>query len=312
MEQEIEIKEKKRFNFKFWFSGKGFKILKFIIVLVIVIASSIIIKDEVFWQLSSDSSTGDNLSEDSTAQETGDSVDQEEEDNCNVSGINFHGDLYTYIPASDYGADGNLMYDEVGAENLTYYIEEAEKNNNIKAIILEIDSRGGSPVAGEEIANVLRRVQKPTVALIRESGTSAAYYAATGADRIFASVNSDVGSIGVTMSYLDNSLQNQKEGLTYNQLSVGKYKDAGDPDRKLTTEEIAIFMRDLDIIHQNFIKAVAENRNLDINKVKALADGSSMLGEAALKNGLIDEIGDINSVKEYLKEKIGADIEICW
>ena len=71
-------------------------------------------------------------------------------------------------------------------------------------------------------------------------------------------------------------------------------------------------MRDIEIIHQNFIKAVAENRNLDINKVKAMADGSSMLGEMALQNGLIDKIGGESEVKEYLKEKIGDEVEICW
>jgi len=174
-----------------------------------------------------------------------------------------------------------------------------------------VHSYGSYPVAGEEVANAMRKAQKPTVAIIRNGGLSAAYYAATGADKIFASVNSDVGSIGVTMSYLDSSLQNQKEGLTYNQLSAGRFKDAGDPDKKLSAEEIKLFMRDVDIIHQNFIKAVAENRDLDINKVRALADGSSMLGEMALKNGLIDQIGGIDEAKEYLKEKIGADVEIC-
>ena len=305
MEQEIKIENKKRFTFKLWDSKRDLRNLKFIVVSVIVIASSIIIKDEISWQLNPDLYTKNNLIDNSVKQDA-------EKDSCNVSGINLHGDLLTYISPANYDYDGNLTYDEVSSEDLVYYIEQAEKDDSIKAIILEVDSYGGDPVAGEEVANAMRKAQKPTVALIRSAGLSAAYYAATGADKIFASVNSDVGSIGVTISYLDNSLQNQKEGLTYNQLSAGRFKDAGDPNKKLSAEETKLFMRDVDIMHQNFIKAVAENRNLDINKVRALADGSSMLGEMALKNGLIDQIGGIDEVKEYLKEKIGVDVEICW
>jgi len=208
--------------------------------------------------------------------------------------------------------DGNSLSDQTASENIVYSINEADSDPNIKAIILEIDSYGVSPVAAEEVSNVLKNAKKPTAVLIREGGISAAYWAATGADKIFASKNSDVGSISVTMSYLDNVRQNQKEGFTFNQLSSGKFKDTGDPNKTLSTEEIKLLMRDVTIIHQNFIKAVAENRNLDIKKVEDLADGSTMLGEMALENGLIDQIGGLFEVKEYLKEKIGEEAEICW
>ena len=71
-------------------------------------------------------------------------------------------------------------------------------------------------------------------------------------------------------------------------------------------------MRDLKIIHSNFIKAVAQNRNLSVEKVSSLADGSSVLGEQAKKLGLIDRIGDLVDVEDYLSEKIGEKVEICW
>jgi len=141
---------------------------------------------------------------------------------------------------------------------------------------------------------------------------SAAYMAASGADEIFASKNSDVGSIGVTMSYLDYVKQNEKEGLTYIPLASGKFKDTGDPDKILTREEKDLLMRDIDIMHQNFVRMVAENRNLEIEKVAQLADGSSMLGEMALENGLIDRIGGMFEVEEFLKNKIGGEVDICW
>ncbi|MEK7122587.1 MAG: S49 family peptidase, partial [Patescibacteria group bacterium] len=65
------------------------------------------------------------------------------------------------------------------------------------------------------------------------------------------------------------------------------------------------------ILHENFVKTVAENRNLDVEKVRQFADGSTMLGEMALQNGLIDQIGGLVEVKKFFKEKIGEEAEIC-
>jgi len=81
---------------------------------------------------------------------------------------------------------------------------------------------------------------------------------------------------------------------------VGKYKDSGSPDKALTSEEKDLFLRDVNIIYQNFIKAVSDNRKLPIEKVKSFADGSTVLGEKAKELGLIDEIGGINEVEKYL------------
>lgn len=118
--------------------------------------------------------------------------------------------------------------------------------------------------------------------------------------------------IGVTMSYLDNYKKNLKDGLTFNSLSTGKFKDTGNSDKPLTNEERALIMRDLNITNEHFIKSVAVNRKLDIKKVRKLADGSSMPGELALQNGLIDKIGGIYEIKDYLKEKIDEDVVVCW
>ncbi len=230
---------------------------------------------------------------------------------CNVSNIKLQGDLYSYIPNEYRDENGMIIFDLVSSEDIVNAIEEAENDDSIKAIVLEIDSFGGGPVAGEEVANALKRATKPTVALIRGYGLSAAYWSATGSDIIFASQNSDIGSIGVTMSYLDYAKENEEAGLTYNQLSAGKFKDIGNYDKPLTPEEKELLMRDVNILHENFIKAVVDNRNLEIEKVRQLADGSDMLGQMALENGLIDKIGGIYEVKEYLKEKIGEEIEIC-
>ena len=160
--------------------------------------------------------------------------------------------------------------------------------------------------------NAVKRLNKPSVALIREGGVSGAYLIASVANRVFASEISDIGSIGVTASYLDYSQQDKKDGITYNQLSSGKFKDTGSPDKPLTAEEKELIMRDIKISHEFFVKKVAENRKLDIAKVKQLADGSTMLGMAAKENGLIDEIGGIEEAKAWIGNRAEINPTLCF
>ena len=226
---------------------------------------------------------------------------------CNVLGINLHGSIYTYIPKVN-EADPTVDTDVVASEDVISLIKKADSDDSIKAILIEVDSPGGQPVAGEEISNALKGATKPTVAVIRQSGTSAAYWAISGAGKIFASLNSDVGSIGVTASYVQNTDPNKK----FVQISVGKYKDTGNPAKAMTAEEKALILRDIKKIQQNFINDVATNRNLSVDKVTGIADGSSMLGDKAKSLGLIDEIGDMTSAQKYLTQKIGTDAQLCW
>lgn len=231
--------------------------------------------------------------------------------NCSVVGIKLHGTIMTYIPN---GAENNPNFDSdsVASEYVVWAIEQANRDEKVKAIVITVDSGGGYPVAGEEIANAVKNSEKPIVGLIREAGLSAAYLAISGADKIFASKNSDVGGIGVTMSYLSNVAKNQKDGYKYEQISVGKYKDSGNPDKILTSDEKALFLRDANIVYENFVEAVAQNRGLTIEKVKSFADGSTVLGERAKSLGLIDEIGSIKEIEKYLEEIVGEELDICW
>lgn len=233
------------------------------------------------------------------------------EKNCNVAGINLHGTIMTYIPFHADG-DANFDYDTVGSEDILWSVNNANEDPNIKALIVEVDSYGGSPVAGEEISIAIKNSTKPVFGFIRENGLSAAYWAISSADRIWASKNSNVGSIGVTQSYLSYSEKNKKEGYLYEQLSSGKFKDSGTPDLSLTKEEKDLFMRDINIVYQNFMEAVSNNRNILIEDVKKFSDGSAVLGDKAKELGMIDEIGGINEVEKYIEEKIGEKVEICW
>lgn len=230
---------------------------------------------------------------------------------CNVAGINIHGQIFTYIPETFTSEEEYEYYgsgDAISSDKLTSIIEEANEDATIEAILLEIDSVGGSPVAAEEIAYAIKKSEKPTVAVIRDFGTSAGYWIASAANRIYASKNSTVGSIGVTASYSEEITKDKR----FVDLAVGKFKDLGNPERAITDEERELVMRDLNIIHKNFIETVATNRNLSIEKVEELADGSSVLGEQALDLGLIDAIGSWDEAEQYLKDMLDEEVDTCW
>ena len=233
---------------------------------------------------------------------------------CNVMRVDIRGCLYTYAPATADGVpDPASGCDTItSSEEVVWMLGDAANNPSVKAVLLEIDSGGGSPVAAEEIAAALGTLGKPSVAWVRESADSAAYLVASAADTIIAAKSSDIGSIGVTYSYVDNAKQNIEDGLTYNQLTTGKYKDTGTPDRALTTDDRALIERDLNIILEDFIAAVATNRHLPVERVRALADGSTMLGQMALENGLIDQLGTKREVWQKLADDIQAEPEVCW
>ena len=230
--------------------------------------------------------------------------------NQNVALIKIQGEIVTYD--NWYGYEEEYYEGTISSERIINYIEDANGRDYIEAIIIEIDSHGGFPVASEEIMNAIKKSRKMTVAVIREIGISGAYLIASAADYIYASEMSDIGGIGITMSYLDYSQTNKREGIAYQELTSAKFKDTGNPDKDLTEEEREFLMRDINILHDIFVRKVAENRKLDIDKVKELADGSTMLGEMAKENNLIDEIGDVYSAKKMIEEKLNIVPEICF
>jgi protease-4 len=227
---------------------------------------------------------------------------------CNVAVIPLVGEITSFDPGV-YEAVDFADYDMTSADMVIAKLHQAEANRDIEGVLVRIDSPGGGPVASEMIMNAIRRLDIPTVALIRETGASGGYLAATGADTIIASAYSDVGGIGITMSYLENSQQNTQNGLEYVQLSSGKYKDSYSPDKPLTSDERALAERDLAIWKRVFVGEVAENRRMSIEQVEKLADGSTLPGELALAAGLIDSIGDQNSAQAWFAKNLGVEEE---
>lgn len=203
------------------------------------------------------------------------------------------------------------------------FLKTAEANSRVKGIILEINSPGGTVVASKEIADAVKQSSKPVTALIKDLGTSGAYWIASAADIIVADPLSITGSIGVTSSYLEFSKLFEEYGVTYESLTAGKYKDIGSPYKELTQEERTIIQKKLGKIHEAFIKEIAANRKIPEEDVRALATGVYYLGEEAKELGLVDYLGnkdlavsltkEASSIKEanlitYKKERTILDI----
>jgi len=223
---------------------------------------------------------------------------------CNVREIKLYGDLVTYkLPDS--------TEDETSSGDTINAINEANYDENIKAIMLLVDSTGGSLVAGEEISNAIKNSDKPVIAYIRDMGASASYWAISSADQIFSSRNSDVGAIGVTASYLNEEKKNEQEGYEYERLVSGKFKDTGAVARKLTDEEREYIMKDLNYNFENFKEAISNNRGLTPAEVDKISTGATFPGGIALGLGLVDQIGDMYDTKDYLSSFIKEPLYFC-
>lgn len=200
-------------------------------------------------------------------------------------------------------ANGGKVFggeETASSREITVFIEEAEKNSHVEAIVLEINSPGGSAVASDEIAAAVKKSKKPVIALIREIGASGGYWVASAADHIVANRMSITGSIGVISSYLEFSGLMADYNVTYQRMVAGDLKDLGTPYRPLQNEERNILQGKLNKIHDFFIQEVAENRGLEESAVREVATGEFYLGIEAINFGLVDQLGDLETVKKYL------------
>lgn len=221
--------------------------------------------------------------------------------NGNIAVIPLVGPIYSE------GISSTLSPASASAEKIVQFIEQADKASNIKAIVIDINSPGGTPVASDMITKALKSAKKPTYALIRDVGASGGYMVASAADEIIAYRMSITGSIGVIGSYLEFSGLMDKYGVGYERLVAGQYKDSGSPFRSLTEKERQIWQTQLDALHEIFIEEVAKNREMTIESVRELADGRVFVGDQALKLGLIDHTGGEVRLKEMLKELLGEE-----
>lgn len=188
-------------------------------------------------------------------------------------------------------------------------IEDAKKDPAIEAIVFDINSPGGSPVASAEITRAIKEANKTTVAVIREVGASGAYWAASAADHIIANEVSVTGSIGVLGSYVEYSGLMKRYNVSYQRFVAGDYKDMGTPYRELSQDEKQLYQAELDIMHDIFIRSVAENRGMNYEAIEVLATGQIYLGVDALTNGLIDQLGGKKEAYIYIQQKLNISAE---
>lgn len=195
-------------------------------------------------------------------------------------------------------------------------IREAAADDSVKALVLRIDSGGGSATAAEEVGRELLRfkeqTKKPIVATMGNTGASAAYWiAACASDKIYANATTLTGSIGVYMPYMNTEELFKKIGISSDKIKSGPYKDIMSNDRPMTAEEKQILQNIVDEIYDQFVYTVSAGRRMETSKVRAIADGRIYTGRQAKNIGLVDELGDyydaLAAAGTLAKIKLGKD-----
>jgi len=191
-----------------------------------------------------------------------------------------------------------------GARTTMRQLRQAAEDNSVKAVVLRINSPGGSAAASQAIYKEIQRLteHKPVVVSMGDVAASGGYYVACPADVIFANPATITGSIGVIFETLNFYEFMQKYGLESETIKSGKYKDTGSPARPMRPDERELLQKMLMGVYDQFVHDVAQARGMDEAKVKKLADGRIYTGEQALAAGLIDRLGNFyDAVDEAAK-----------
>jgi protease-4 len=182
-------------------------------------------------------------------------------------------------------------------------LEKAEGDDRVRAVVLRINSPGGTVTASDilyhEVMRFKERRKVPVVASILDVGASGGYYVALAADRILAHPTTVTGSIGVLMLTVNAGGLLEKIGVSAGYVKSGEFKDMGSPFRSLRPEERALFQDLIDRFYGRFVELVARSRKLDEARVRAFADGRIHTASQALALGLIDQVG-------YVEDAIAA------
>jgi protease-4 len=204
------------------------------------------------------------------------------------------------------------------SDKILKQLRKYQKARRIKAIVLRINSPGGAVAPAQEIYREVRRISetKPVVASIETVGASAAYYIASGANRIVCSPGSITGSIGVIMVMTQVREVIDRLGLKVEIIKAGKYKDIGSFVRPMTPEERQILEDFAKEIHERFIQDVHEGRRgkISLDQLRDAATGGFCTGEKALQLGLVDEMGNFYDAVARAAElgRIKGDPELVY
>ena len=197
-----------------------------------------------------------------------------------------------------------------GAESFIRKLSEIEKDSGIKAVVIRINSPGGTVAATQEIYEKLMKLRKKNIVLVAsmaEIAASGGYYIASACNYIMANYGTITGSIGVIAIAPNLKRLFEKFGIQMNVIKSGKYKDILASNRDMAPEERSLIQEMIDLSYNKFLKDVALGRNLNQDDIKPVADGRVMNGETALKNKLIDQIGTFEDAVLKAKELTGLD-----
>ncbi|HNP98239.1 MAG TPA: signal peptide peptidase SppA [Bacteroidia bacterium] len=205
---------------------------------------------------------------------------------------------------------GKGQEDEIGSDKLAASIRKARLDSSIKAIVLRVNSPGGSALASDVIwrETVLARQAKPLIVSMGDYAASGGYYISCAADTIVAQPNTITGSIGVFgLMFNAQKLFNNKLGITFDTVKTARYADIGSSTRPLRADEREIVQSEVDDIYETFISHVSEGRGIDKAKVDSIGQGRVWSGVEALDLGLVDVIGGIQTAIDIAAKKAHLD-----
>jgi protease-4 len=181
------------------------------------------------------------------------------------------------------------------------------EDGGVKAIILRIDSPGGGVGPSQEIYREVMRTKKAkkVVASLGGVAASGGYYVASAADAIVANPGTITGSIGVIMQFSNVEGLMKLIGLKTYTFKSGKHKDLGSPFREPNPGDEAILMEVIETVHDQFVGAVAQGRDMDVARVREIADGRILSGQQAMELGLVDRMGNLQDAIELAAEMGG-------
>ena len=194
------------------------------------------------------------------------------------------------------------------SEEIVSWLEELGRDDHVRGVLVRINSPGGVVAPSQEIFHAIKRLseRKPVVASMGSVAASGGYYVAAAADRIMASAGTLTGSIGVRLELINFRELADDWGITQTQFVSGDLKGAGSPFQPLTDEERAYFEALVMDMHDQFVSDVSSARDMDKDRVRALADGRAFTGRQAFELGLVDELGGMSEAMEVLKTLAGV------
>ena len=197
---------------------------------------------------------------------------------------------------------------KMGSTTIAEAIRKASMNKEVKAIVLRVNSPGGSALASEVILNeiILAKKNKPVIVSMGKYAASGGYYISCFGDKIFAEPYTLTGSIGVFGMFFNiQDLINNKLGINYEVVKTNQNSDIGNFTRPMNEAQLNFYTAQIENIYKVFIKHVAEGRNLNKDYVDSIGQGRIWCADDALRIGLIDEIGSINDAVEYAAKTAG-------